>query len=62
MDDVTIPDEQVIRGLKAKVLYFTDDCKCTPIDKCACDQMLEDVRTADEWVNSLPGEVFDCDG
>ena len=56
------PNEQVIRGLKAKVLYFTEDCKCTPIDKCACDAMFEDVQAADEWIRSLPGQETICDG
>jgi hypothetical protein len=56
------PNEQVIRGLKAKVLYFTEDCTCTPIDKCACDEMLEDVQAADKWIRSLPGHETKCDG
>ena len=56
------PNEQVIRGLKAKVLYFTEDCICTPIDKCACEEMLKDVRAADEWIRILPGKEFECDG
>lgn len=56
------PNEQVIRGLKAKVLYFTEDCKCTPINKCACEEMLEDVQAADDWIDSLPGQEFKCDG
>ena len=56
------PNEQVIRGLKAKVLYFTEDCKCTPINKCACDAMLEDVQAADDWINSLPGQETKCHG
>lgn len=56
------PNEQVIRGLKAKVLYFTEDCTCTPIDKCACDEMLEDVQAADDWINSLPGKETQCYG
>jgi len=56
------PNEQVIRGLKAKLLYFTEDCRCTPIDKCACDQMIEDVEAADNWIRSLPGEETQCDG
>ena len=56
------PNEQVIRGLKAKVLYFTEDCVCTPIDKCSCDEMLEDVQAADDWINSLPGEGTQCNG
>jgi len=56
------PNEQVVRGLKAKVLYFTEDCICTPIDKCACEEMLEDVRAADEWINSLPGKETQCYG
>jgi|TARA_R110002110_G_scaffold176609_1_gene380810 hypothetical protein len=56
------PNEQVIRGLKAKVLYFTEDCTCTPINKCACDEMLEDVQAADDWINSLPGKETQCYG
>jgi hypothetical protein len=61
MSDNLIPSEQVIRGLKAKLMYFTEDCNCTPVDKCACDQMLEDVRMADEWVSNLPGSETSCD-
>ena len=60
MADNLIPSEQVIRGLKAKLLYFTEDCTCTPADKCACDQMLEDVRAADYWVANLPGSETNC--
>lgn len=56
------PNEQIIRGLKAKLIYFSDDCRCTPADKCACDQMLEDVQAADEWIKILPGKETICDG
>jgi len=56
------PNEQVIRGLKAKLLYFSEDCNCTPTDRCQCNQMLEDVRVADDWIRNLSGEVYNCDG
>jgi hypothetical protein len=56
------PNEQVIRGLKAKLLYFTEDCNCTPVDHCQCNQMLEDVRVADEWIKNLTGDISTCDG
>ena len=53
-----ILNEQVIRGLKAKLKYET--CTCTPADKCECDLMLEDIRIANEWIGSLDGEVREC--
>ncbi|MAH42990.1 hypothetical protein CL614_04695 [archaeon] len=53
-----ILNEQVIRGLKAKVLY--ESCTCTPIDKCECDAVMEDIKIANEWIESLDGEAQDC--
>ena len=35
-------NEQVIRGLKAKLLY--ESCTCTPIDKCECAIVMEDIE------------------
>jgi len=51
-------NEQVIRGLKAKVLY--ESCTCTPIDKCDCDSVMEDISIANEWIKSLDGQAGDC--
>ena len=51
-------NKQVIRGLKAKVLY--ESCTCTPIDKCDCDSVMEDIAIANEWINSLDGEAREC--
>ena len=50
--------EQVIRGLKAKVLY--ESCTCTPIDKCDCDAVMLDIKVANEWIESLDGQAKDC--
>jgi len=51
-------NNQIISGLKAKLLY--EKCNCTPIDKCECDRVMEDIRVANEWIESLPGETNDC--
>jgi hypothetical protein len=61
MSENLVPSEQVIRGLKAKLMYFTEDCLCTPISKCACDAMLKDVQAADDWIGNLPGSETTCD-
>ena len=53
-----ILDDRVIRGLKAKLLY--ESCTCTPIDKCECDAVMEDIKLANEWITSLEGEVREC--
>ena len=50
--------EQIIRGLKAKLLY--ESCTCTPIDKCDCDHVMEDIAVANKWIESLDGEVREC--
>ena len=50
--------EQIIRGLKAKLLY--ESCTCTPIDKCECDAVMEDIRVANEWIETLDGEAREC--
>ena len=52
-------NEQVIRGLKAKLLY--ESCTCTPIDKCECDLVMEDIHAANEWIESLSGEANQCE-
>jgi hypothetical protein len=51
-------NEQIIRGLKAKLLY--ESCTCTPSDKCECDRVMEDIVVANEWISSLEGEAQDC--
>ena len=51
-------NEQIIRGLKAKLLY--ESCTCTPSDKCECDRVMEDIVVANEWISSLGGEAQDC--
>ena len=60
MDEIVIPDDQVIRGLKAKLEY--EACVCTPIDKCECEIVLDDIKAANRWIKSLPGEESKCDG
>ena len=56
------PNEQVIRGLKAKLIYQSCDLVCTPADRCACDNVLDDIRAAESWISSLPGEESKCNG
>ena len=56
------PNEQVIRGLKAKLIYQSCDLVCTPADRCACDNVLDDIQAAEAWINSLPGEESKCNG
>ena len=52
-------NEQIIRCLKAKLLY--ESCTCTPIDKCECDVVMEDIRVADRWIETLDGEAQSCE-
>ena len=40
--------------------YCDQNIICTPADRCACEQMLEDLRESEEWINSLPGEASSC--
>ena len=54
-----ILDDRVIRGLKAKLLY--ESCTCTPADRCECDLVMEDIRIANEWIETLDGEVKNCE-
>tara|TARA_Y100000310_G_scaffold318473_1_gene372585 strand:+ start:161 stop:346 length:186 start_codon:yes stop_codon:yes gene_type:complete len=54
-----ILDDKVIRGLKAKLLY--ESCTCTPADKCECDAVMEDIRVANEWIESLDGDANVCE-
>ena len=61
-NEIIIPDEQVIRGLKAKLVYEQSKLVCTPADRCACDKVLRDIRVANEWLESLPGQETICDG
>ena len=60
-DNCYCPSEDIIRGLKAKLTYETCDLKCTPVDRCACDQVLTEIQLANEWINSLPGIESSCD-
>lgn len=53
-----ILNEQVIRGLKAKLLY--ESCTCTPSDRCECDKVMKDICIANEWIESLEGDVPEC--
>ena len=46
------PNESVIRGLKAKLVYESCNLICTPADRCTCDQVLEDISAANEWIDS----------
>jgi hypothetical protein len=55
------PNESVIRGLKAKLVYESCNLICTPADRCTCDQVLEDISAANEWIDSLPGNATSCD-
>tara|TARA_Y100000310_G_scaffold299136_1_gene333695 strand:+ start:164 stop:343 length:180 start_codon:yes stop_codon:yes gene_type:complete len=55
------PNEQVIRGLKAKLQYESCDLLCTPIEKCDCEEMLNDIIAANNWIVSLPGNGSSCD-
>jgi hypothetical protein len=53
-------NEQIVRGLKAKLLY--ESCTCTPIDKCDCDAVMDDIRIANEWIEQLDGpEAQSCE-
>ena len=58
MQELQELNEQVIRGLKAKLLY--ESCTCTPADKCKCDAVMEDIKVANEWIESLDGEAQEC--
>ena len=52
--------DEVVRGLKAKLLYESCDLKCTPADKCQCDIVLREIDAANEWIQSLPGDETEC--
>ena len=54
--------EKIVRGLKAKLIYQSCDLVCSPADRCACDNVTEDIRAAEEWIQSLPGDESRCDG
>ena len=58
--DCRCPSENVIKGLKAKLLYQACELKCTPADRCECEDVLEYIRQANEWIDSLPGDVGEC--
>ena len=55
------PNENVIRGLKAKLVYESCNLICTPADKCTCEQVLDDIAEANSWIESLPGNAQSCD-
>ena len=61
-NEFIIPNEQVIRGLKAKLVYEESKLVCTPSDRCAWDSVLRDIAVANEWLETLPGEESICDG
>jgi hypothetical protein len=53
-------NEQIVRGLKAKLLY--ESCTCTPANKCECDEVMEDIRIANVWIEQLKGpEAQSCE-
>jgi hypothetical protein len=53
-------NEQIVRGLKAKLLY--ESCTCTPANKCECDEVMEDIRIANVWIEQLEGpEAQSCE-
>ena len=54
-----LPTGQIIKGLKAKLLY--ESCTCTPADRCECDMVMEDIRAANKWIDSLVGEAQSCE-
>ena len=55
------PNESVIRGLKSKLIYESCNLICTPADRCTCDQVLEDISAANDWIESLPGDAIVCE-
>ena len=55
------PNENVIRGLKAKLVYESCDLLCTPADRCTCEQVLNDIAAANNWISTLPGDALWCD-
>jgi len=61
MSELIIPDDQVIRGLKAKLKYECCDLNCTPADRCECANVLKEIEVANKWILSLPGEDSDCE-
>jgi len=60
-EELHVPSVQVINGLKAKLMYESCDLRCSPADKCTCEQVLEDIAMANEWIENLPGEALQCD-
>ena len=54
-------NENVIRGLKAKLTYESCDLTCTPADRCTCEQVLDDISAANNWIDSLPGNALSCE-
>ena len=54
------PSANVIKGLKAKLLYQSCELKCTPADRCECDEVLDLIKEANEWIDNLEGEVGGC--
>ena len=47
-NEIVIPSDQVIRGLKAKLVYEKSELQCTPANKCACDRVLKDIKIANQ--------------
>ncbi len=56
------PGADIIRGLKAKLIYQSCDLTCSPADRCVCESVKEEIRLAEDWIRSLPGEESRCDG
>ena len=54
------PNENIIRGLKSKLIYESCDLQCTPADRCTCEQVLNDIAAANLWIESLPGDAISC--
>lgn len=52
--------EEIIRGLKAKLMYESCDLRCTPADRCQCDIVLREIDAANEWIRSLDGGESEC--
>ena len=61
IEELHVPNNQVIVGLKAKLMYESCDLKCSPADRCTCERVLEDIAVANDWINNLPGEALQCD-
>tara|TARA_R100000008_G_scaffold86465_1_gene79718 strand:- start:1970 stop:2158 length:189 start_codon:yes stop_codon:yes gene_type:complete len=59
MEETVLTDD-IIRGLKAKLKYQGCRLDCTPADKCECDEVLDLIEKANEWIENLPGDIGVC--